>query len=169
MVFNGQNWRRKTTLAGSNSDTAHGEMRCVRAATQPMPPVAGELLFRSTTGECNIILEHLAGAPLMFILSMSLISKGFEPDCIFDRDKCEKCERSCRSKLQADSSNKSVFISVPSRSTTRGGSRPVGTDTMPTLAPGCPRAGLGALLAFTLLSCMGEVQLAFVKARPRLR
>ena len=34
----------------------------------------------------DIVLEHRAGAPTIFILSMLLISKGFAPDSIFDTD-----------------------------------------------------------------------------------
>src|ERR1700757_4070489 len=36
---------------------------------------------------CDIVPKHLAGAPPIFILSMLLISKGFAPDSIFDRDR----------------------------------------------------------------------------------
>jgi hypothetical protein len=48
--------------------------------------VAGELLFRAPQGMCYVP-EHLAGALPIFILSMLLISKGFAPDSIFDRDR----------------------------------------------------------------------------------
>jgi hypothetical protein len=34
----------------------------------------------------DIVLEHPAGAPAIFILSMLLISKGFAPHSIFDTD-----------------------------------------------------------------------------------